>query len=221
MGLTYEGVWADMSDGHGRNLSIPQPPLAQARAMEPQTVPSDGKVAIAWEVWRPRIPLALIVIGTVGVFAGLLAQNCLILPLTEGGECRSGPFDLLGAYAVAGFLLMLAAGLYLVFFRGDETFTHTCWSCGRTYKDHSRLSERRSYGHPVCSAECEERVNHANRIEEERERIRTLEALAVRASTEVARARATERLAEIAATEGGPLGALAQEALARLAQGQA
>lgn len=163
-------------------------------------------------------PIALMIAGGAGILAGfLLGGVCARFVVDTYGQVSCVPLynELVGAGIVGGSALVLAAGVYLVFFR-RERFMHRCAECGKTYRDESRESAYRARGKMVCSFECAEKIEERARLEELRAKVDLLAQLAVGAVQGVERARARERLAEIATYATEPVKTQARDALRRI-----
>ncbi len=182
---------------------------------------SDRSRAARLEALRYYGPIALLVAGGAGILAGfLLGGVCARFVVDTYGQVSCVPLynELAGAGIVGGSALVLATGVYLVFFRREQ-FVHRCAECGRTYRDESRESAYRARGKMVCSFACAERIEERARLEELRVKVSLLAQLAVGAPQGVERTRARERLAEIAAYATEPVKTQAREALRRIEGG--
>ncbi len=173
------------------------------------------------ELLRYYGPIALLLGGGAGILSGLLLGGvCARFVVDRYGQLSCVPLydEIVGAAIVGGSALVLAAGVYLVFFR-KERFVHTCAECGKTYRDDSRESAYRARSKMVCSFECAEKIEARARLEELRVKVTVLATLAVTAPQGVERTRARERLAEIASYATEPVKTQAREALRRIEDG--
>ncbi len=111
-------------------------------------------------------------------------------------------------------------GIHNVEFAGPVSlYLHTCKNCGKQYHDGSPFSETRSPRDGVnvkfCSLRCYAETKETWRKEDLTRLIPSLESMVAKATNEVARVLADERLRVIATDEDEPLRSLAREALRR------
>lgn len=166
-------------------------------------------------------PILLLLLAAVGFLSGLLLGGvCAVWVRESNGLVSCTP--LLPAAIGSAIILASAAagglGIYFVFFR-KESFVHVCGECGRTYRDHSLLSERRARGKMMCSAECEEKVETRARLADLETKVAALEAMAERAPAGTEKTQAMERLEEIASFGTEPVRTQARDALRRIGSG--
>lgn len=171
------------------------------------------------EALRFWTPVLLAVLGAAGILAGfLLAGVCARFSVDRYGQVSCVPLldETTGAVIVLTALVVLGAGLYLIFFNRRETFDHVCAECGKRYQDGSAESVRRARGRMACSAECAEKIEERARLTELEAKVAALAAMALRSPPGVERMRARERLAEIAAYANEPVRSRAREALQQM-----
>lgn len=167
-------------------------------------------------------PILLLIAGGAGILAGfLLGGVCARFVVDRYGQVSCVPLvdDVVGATIVLGSGVVMAAGLYFVFFNRRERFVHTCAECGKRYRDDSRESAYRARGKMVCSFACAEKIEERARLEELQSKVALLANLAVQAPQDIERTRARARLAEIAAYAVEPVRTQAREALRRIEGG--